>query len=314
MRRSVWLVVGIVAMTIGAFAGVAKASESDYMYLHVSAATATAGSTVTATVTLTVGATAGGSPITSAPVNFDVYSGDFCNDGSLVETGTRTTNGSGQAQTIYLTGAGSSLVPGEYSEMTTYAGSDSYASVSVCVTFAVAQAVPTISQTVQHQDLSASDRPSITSTATVAGNRPSGSVTFAFFANTTCSGSPASTKTASLSNGTVSQIYTPPSAGGYGVTAAYGGDVNNASASSGCAESTIADTTPPPATTTTTTTTTTSPSPTTTTTSPSPTPSVVAVNEEEPMRWLAAGDSYSSGEGLPHTQGSCARPKPDSDS
>jgi hypothetical protein len=161
VRIRVGQILGILAMALGAwvvtFAGVAKASESDYMYLYVAPVPATAGSIVTATVTLNIGAGPGGSPITSDPIEFQVFLGSGC-AGSAVGSSTQTLNGSGRAQTTYATGAGG-LAPGSYSVRSTYSGSETYPPVAVCVAFVVDQAVPTISQTAQKRDLFASGGP-----------------------------------------------------------------------------------------------------------------------------------------------------------
>lgn len=47
---------------------------------------------------------------------------------------------------------------------------------------------------------------------------------------------------------------------------------------------------------------------------PAPAAAAATSRAARPVTWLAAGDSYSSGEGLPHATGSCARPAPGSGS
>ena len=47
---------------------------------------------------------------------------------------------------------------------------------------------------------------------------------------------------------------------------------------------------------------------------PAPAAAAATSRAARPVTWLAAGDSYSPGEGLPHATGSCARPAPGSGS
>jgi hypothetical protein len=79
------------------------------------------------------------------------------------------------------------------------------------------------------------------SSTVTGGATPTGTVTYSFYSNGTCSGSPASTSQQTLSSGTVpnSASFGPLAAGTYSFIARYSGDSNHIGSASSCAHFTV---------------------------------------------------------------------------
>jgi GDSL-like Lipase/Acylhydrolase family len=191
--------------------------------------------------------------------------------GSITPTGTATysffTNGTCAAppsatQNVTLnsgavpnSGTESPLAAGSYSYDAVYSGDINFdaSPVSACEPFTVSSATASITSVV---DDATSNAPwsgsevtgaSAYDTATVAGNvgvAPTGTVTYSFYANGSCSAPPSTTQNVTLNNGAVPNSGTagPLDAGGYSFDAVYNGDGNyNASPVSACEAFTVAD-------------------------------------------------------------------------
>jgi hypothetical protein len=191
--------------------------------------------------------------------------------GSIIPTGTVTylffTNGSCTApptttQNVTLntgavpnSGTVGPLATGSYSYEAAYGGDIDYdaSPVSACEPFTVAGATPTTATAVDDATSNAPwDGSEVTgasayATATVTGNTgiaPTGTVTYWFFTDGSCSAPPSTTQNATLNNGAVPNSGTvgPLDAGSYSFDAVYNGDGNyDASPVSACEPFTVAD-------------------------------------------------------------------------
>jgi uncharacterized repeat protein (TIGR01451 family) len=133
------------------------------------------------------------------------------------------------------------LAAGSYSYLATYSGDGNYAGVAAtCEPFSVAQATTQTATVVfdasTQKPWAGTETTGATAfdTSTVTGApspfEPTGTVTYSFFHNGTCSGdAPATTEQVSLSGGTVppSGITSALTAGSYSYMAVYSGDANN---------------------------------------------------------------------------------------
>ena len=176
--------------------------------------------------------------------------------GTPASTDPETLAGDGSVPDSSATGA---LSAGTYSFHAVYGGDTNYdlSPVSSCEPFAVGKATPSATTTVfdaatnaawtstERTNASAYDTASVTG---VTGFTPTGTVTYTYFTNGSCtgSGSPAGTVTVAA-NGTIPHSITegPLSAASYSFEAAYGGDANYiAAGATNCESFTVAQGTP----------------------------------------------------------------------
>ena len=143
------------------------------------------------------------------------------------------------------------LATGSYSFDATYNGDSNYgAGSSSCEPFAVGQAGATIATTVfdaaghaawSGTEVTGASAYDTSTVSGVSGFTPTGTVTYSFFANGTCTGSAISTQTVSLVGGIVPDSSTvgPLAAGSYSFDATYNGDSNYPVLPSSCEPFTI---------------------------------------------------------------------------
>src|SRR5262249_11150359 len=152
------------------------------------------------------------------------------------------------------------LAAGGYSFLASYSGDDNYNPAdAVCETVSVGKGTATATtaihsgsnHTADVQGTSLALNSTIHDKATVAGDGtlvPTGSVTFKFFLNSTCSGTPNDTSSAqALASGVVDATgfaKGPLPAGGYSFLASYGGDANYNPADALCERVTVGTGTP----------------------------------------------------------------------
>ena len=194
--------------------------------------------------------TGDGTNTPTGTVTYTLYPGAIC-------TGVPLSTG----QTVMLSGglvpnsaATAALGAGTYSFDVAYSGDGNYSppASDSCEPFTVAKGTPTASTTVFDAKTNAAwsnsevTGASAYDTATVAGVNgftPSGTVTYSYFLNGTCNGTPNTTQVVRLSAGAVPNSNTvgPFAAGSYSFQAAYGGDGNyTASSASSCEPFTVA--------------------------------------------------------------------------
>ena len=147
------------------------------------------------------------------------------------------------------------LAAGVYSFLASYSGDDNYnAADALCETVSVGKGTPTVTTAIHNGSNHAADvqgtslalNSTIHDKATVAGDGtlvPTGSVTFKFFLNTTCAGTPNDTSSAqALTSGAVDATgfaKGPLGAGGYSFLASYSGDTNYNPADALCERVTV---------------------------------------------------------------------------
>ncbi len=143
------------------------------------------------------------------------------------------------------------LATASYSFDATYGGDgNNQASVSACEPFTVTQAATTTATTVDDAGTSTPwagtevTGASAYDTATVSGSgsiTPTGTVTYSFFTNSSCSGSPNTTEDVTLNSGAVPNSSTvgPLATASYSFDATYGGDGNNQASVSACEPFTV---------------------------------------------------------------------------
>jgi hypothetical protein len=144
------------------------------------------------------------------------------------------------------------LAPGTYSFQASYSGDPNYlGSTSTCQTFSVAVALPALAQVVydggegapwsgtQVTGASAYDTATL---AGVDGFTPTGSVTYDFYGNGTCSGEPTAGSTVPITDGAVPDSFTEPNLpdGTFSFMASYGGDTDYSATTSSCEAITVA--------------------------------------------------------------------------
>jgi large repetitive protein len=184
-------------------------------------------------------ATVTANPFTATgTVTYQLYTGLDCKAGNTV----------GSAETVTLDAKGnvpdssetSALNAGDYSYQAVYAGDVNYTgSTGPCEPFSISQASPGIVTTQDPASGSVDDTYKDSATLSAGGN-PTGSITFDLYDNPTCSGQAVYEEKVSVDNGNGTyetangvQLST---AGTYYWVATYGGDSNNKSAVSGCAD------------------------------------------------------------------------------
>jgi uncharacterized protein YhjY with autotransporter beta-barrel domain len=194
---------------------VAVASATPSVALTASATSVSIGGSVTLTATLTGGSTPGGT------VTFK--------DGS-------TTLGTGTISGSSATYIASALAIGSHALTAVYGGDSNNASAaSSAVNVSVATATPTIALAASSTSIAAGG--SVTLTATVSGgNAPAGTVTFQEGSTTLGTGT--------ISGGKASFTTGALQAGSHSITAVYGGDASNGSATSSSVSITVASSTP----------------------------------------------------------------------
>ncbi len=197
----------------------------------------------TAYDTAAIGGTVGGIPPTgSVTYHFFVGAGN-CTGSDIAQTVTLT------AASVPNSNTSSHLASGPYSFDTTYSGDGNYApsGTSICESFAVNKATPSITTTVfdaaTNAAWSGSEFPNASAydTATVVGATgvtPTGTVTYDYYGTMACTGSPVASDTETVNaDGTVPHSTTqgPLSVAVYHFDASYSGDGNYVpSGPSGC--------------------------------------------------------------------------------
>lgn len=190
----------------------------------------------------------------SGTVTYSRFNNGGCS-GSPASTDAETLKPDGSVPNSMTT---SGLAPGSYSYRASYPGNGEYPSATgPCETFAVAKATPSLSTTVfdaasnsawtgsETTGASALDTSSLGGTA--SGFNPSGTVTYSFFDNANCSGSPVSTDTETLkADGSVPSSASTGALGGgsYSYRASYVGDTNYTAATGSCETFAVARATP----------------------------------------------------------------------
>src|SRR6266699_1051066 len=150
--------------------------------------------------------------------------------------------------------ASTSVIPqsvGTFAFNATYSGDGNNNRVSsACEPLAVTKQTPSITTAINLSS-TVTVGASVTDQATLTGGYPStgvtGSVTYAFFSNGACAGTPTSTSTLTVGAGNsvpTSTSVTPTSAGNFAFNATYGGDVSNNRVSSSCELLTVTKQTP----------------------------------------------------------------------
>ena len=187
----------------------------------------------------TVSGTGAGTP--TGTVTFTLFSNSTC-------SGTGGAAGKGTlASGVANSSSQGPLTAGAYSFEATYSGDSNYqSSVGGCEPFTVNQAVSQTVTTVQSggQTVTAvSVGSSVTDQATVSGTgagTPTGTVTFTFYSNGTCSGTGSPAGTGTLASGVAtSSSEGSLTAGSYSFEASYGGDANYLSSTGSCEPLTV---------------------------------------------------------------------------
>lgn len=211
---------------------------------------------------------AAGATVTSIVVGNAVHDSATISGGSGTMTGTVTytlfSNGScigtGSIVSALMIGGGNavpdsaSVTPspvGTFSFQASYGGDANNGSTSsTCEPLTVTKTTPSITTTI-NPSATITVGSSVTDQATLSGGFPStgvtGSVTYAFFSNGSCSGTPTSTSTVTVSTSNsvpASSSVTPASAGSFAFNATYSGDANNNRVSSTCEPLTVNKATP----------------------------------------------------------------------
>ena len=181
--------------------------------------------------TATVTGVAGFTPTGSVSYNF--FANDSCSGDPLSTQGVILSGG-----TVPSSAASPALAAGTYGFQATYSGDANYTGTTgPCEAFSVGAGSTGLSTAVndaatneawsgtETTGASAYDTATVTG---VAGFTPTGSVSYNFFANDSCSGDPLSTQGVILSGGTVPSSAASPAlaAGTYGFQATYSGDAN----------------------------------------------------------------------------------------
>jgi hypothetical protein len=188
----------------------------------------------------TVSASGGATP--TGTVTYTFFTNGTCN-GTGTGAGTVTLTATGTVPNSSNEGP---LAAGSYSFQATYSGDSNYSgSTGPCEPFSVGQGNATSSTVVfdattnkpwagtEATGASAYDTATVTGTA---GFTPTGTVTYTFFTNGTCSGTGSSAGMVTLSGGTVPNSSTegPLATGAYSFQATYSGDGNYIGSTSSC--------------------------------------------------------------------------------
>jgi len=202
------------------------------------------GPAVTDRATLT-----GGFPSTgiTGTVSYFFFTGSTCT-GTAVSEGTVTI---GTGNSVPVSNSVTPSPAGLYSFNATYSGDSNNNRVSsACEPLTVQKAAPAITTAISPA-FTITVGASVTDQATLTGGFPStgvtGSVTYAFFSNSACNGSPTSSSTVTVGAADSvppSNSVTPPSAGSFAFNATYSGDTNNSVAKSSCEPLTVNKATP----------------------------------------------------------------------
>src|SRR5882762_1828417 len=193
----------------------------------------------------------GGSPVITGTITYFFFSNLQC-------SGPPSTAFAPFPQTVTI-GSGNSipasatLIPGAgpYSFNATYSGDAINNPVtSSCEPLTINKQTPVITTAISPSS-TITVGASVTDQATLTGGYPStgvtGSVTYAFFSNSACNGSPTSSSTVTVGAADSvppSNSVTPPSAGSFAFNATYSGDTNNSVAKSSCEPLTVNKATP----------------------------------------------------------------------
>jgi hypothetical protein len=168
--------------------------------------------------------------------------------GNAAPTSVETLAGNGSVPNSNATAA---LAAGTYSYTATYSGDASYiASASACATFTVgkrpAATTTVVNDASTHQAWTGLEMEGASALDTslvsgLAGFTPTGTVTYTFFRNSSCSGPPASTQSVGLVSGLASASHSTGAlpAGSYAFQASYNGDANNLASAGACEPFTV---------------------------------------------------------------------------
>ena len=176
-----------------------------------------------------------GGPTPTGTVTYDYFTNGLCN-GTPAASDTETLNPDGNVPNSSTQGP---LAPGTYSFDATYIGDTNYdSSVSPCEPFTVGLAASSVTTRVFDAGTNATwtgseiTGSSAYDTATVSGLAggpvPTGTVTYEYFTNITCNGTPAASVAPTMSGGNVPNSSTegPLTPGSYSFEATYNGDTN----------------------------------------------------------------------------------------
>jgi hypothetical protein len=191
----------------------------------------------------------GGFGVPTGMVSFTFFTNNTC-AGQGAAMGTITLDGTGVAHPSSSTAA---LASGGYSFRAHYDGNTTYtAADSPCEPLSVGQlgavVVTEVHDAGHHPVTSAPAGSIVHDKATVSGafGTPTGTVTFTFFSNSTCTGQGANAGTTALAGGVAhpSDSTPPLAAGGYGFRARYNGDTTYTAADSACEPLAVGQLTP----------------------------------------------------------------------
>ena len=178
-------------------------------------------------------------------VTFTFYTGGNCATGTPAGAGTVALDASGVAHPSNASGA---LTPGSYAYQATYNGDGNFnGSTSACEPFSVGKSDTSTATTLHKADHTPlADNGSVAAGSTIHDSAtvsetnaqfdPTGSVTFTFYTNLSCTGDGAAAGTVPLVGGVAhpSDAQGPLAVGTYGFTASYPGDVNFNGSTSAC--------------------------------------------------------------------------------
>jgi large repetitive protein len=190
--------------------------------------------------------TSGGSFTPTGTVTYSFFTNGTCSGApSSTQAVTLTSGAVPNSSTV------GPLATAGYSFQAVYGGDGNHqASASACEPFTVTQAATTTTTGVddaitgtpwagtEATGASAYDTATVTSGASFT---PTGTVTYSFFTNGTCSGSPSSTQAVTLTSGAVPNSSTvgPLATASYSFQAVYGGDGNHQASASACEPFTV---------------------------------------------------------------------------
>ncbi len=178
----------------------------------------------------------------SGTVTYSAYPGGGCDGAALLQDAESLASGAAPRSTTTA-----ALVAGTYSFRAVYSGDHNYSQViGSCETFVVSRVTVSLAQSVSAA-ASAGGSPATLGDAgrlsgAVSGFTPLGSVTYSFYADNGCTGTPVSTSTAWLGGGSVpaSPAVASLTSGSYSYLAEYSGDRNYAPARSKCLQFDVA--------------------------------------------------------------------------
>ncbi|MHB8743115.1 MAG: hypothetical protein ACYC9L_08290 [Sulfuricaulis sp.] len=197
--------------------------------------------------TATVSSVSGVTP--SGTVTYSFFPNSTCSGGPV--TSSTVILSAGAVPNSNTTGP---LGAGSYSFQATYSGDSNYtSSTSSCEPFSVSSAATSTNTAVydaarntpwDQTEVAGAAAYDTAMVSSVSGVTPTGTVTYSFFPNSTCSGGPDTSSTVILSAGAVPNSNTTGAlvAGFYGFQATYSGDSNYTSSTGSCEPFSVGDT------------------------------------------------------------------------